>query len=80
MNRDYERHDMILWRSRWKPKQGEQFFYVTPEMLVGGDEYSIRDYDLKLMVEVGNCFRTITQASKALAMLKKTLKLFHQNN
>jgi hypothetical protein len=60
---------------RWKPKEGEvyYFFRMLPEIIINSYAWVDDDFD-RDMYKSGNCFRTKKEATEKLEAIKKILK------
>ena len=59
-------------QERWKPKEGELFFYIEIEISVVSDIWSGNEIDIALY-NIGNCFRTEQEAQKKVDKIKQIL-------
>lgn len=64
--------------SRWKPKQGEIYYFVSTFIgIVNFYIWEDDDFD-KHLYEIGNCFQTAEEAERILEKVKELFFNFHQ--
>ncbi len=68
---DAEKKKLVEWR--WKPKEGDTYYYVDGCTLVEDRTFEGRVFDER-HYEVGNCFRTREEAEAMAEKIKKLLK------
>lgn len=68
---DAEKKQFVEWR--WKPKEGDTYYYVDGCTLVEDRTFEGRVFDER-HYEVGNCFRTREEAEAMAEKIKKLLK------
>ena len=61
--------------ARWKPKEGEEFCFITHAGYVYCENYS--DKTNEDFWEFGNCFKTREETEQARDKVKETLLAFH---
>ena len=61
---------------RWKPKEGEEFCFITHAGYVYCENYS--DKTNEDFWEFGNCFKTREETEQARDKVKETLLAFHK--
>lgn len=68
---DSEKKQLVDWR--WKPKAGENYFFISSELFVevtSNDEFDLDEAHIRC----GNCFRTSDEAEAMAEKIKKLLK------
>ena len=70
--------DLPAEPERWKPKEGEEFCFITPAGYVYCENYSQKTNDD--FWEFGNCFKTHEETEQALDKVKQTLLAFHKEH
>lgn len=66
---DVEKQQLVNWR--WKPKDGETFYYFDEIGQILSDSYD--DFSNGPISDFGNCFRTREEAEAAAERVKKVL-------
>jgi len=66
---------------RWKPKEGESYWWLAVEKVVQEWTGNWRNHrDDQLRWELGNCFKTKAEAEQASERIKETLLAFHTDH
>ena len=65
--------------ARWKPEQGERYFFVGDNGFVNFTYWDSEEVDHDYY-NFGNVFQTEEEAEKALEMVKALLLSFHKDN
>ena len=66
---------------RWKPKEGESYWWLAVEKAVQEWTGNWRNHrDDQLRWELGNCFKTKAEAEQASERIKETLLAFHTDH
>ena len=66
---------------RWKPKEGESYWWLAVEKVVQEWTGNWRNHkDDRLRWELGNCFKTKAEAEQASERIKETLLAFHTDH
>lgn len=68
---DAEKKQFVDWR--WKPKEGEKYFFIFSRLSVGSTSNNGFESD-KARIRCGNCFRTYGEAEAMAEKIKKLLK------
>lgn len=68
---DAEKKQLVEWR--WKPKAGENYFFISSELSVEATSNDGFDLD-KAHIRCGNCFRTSDEAEAMAEKIKMLLK------
>jgi hypothetical protein len=64
---------------RWKPKEGESYWWLAVEKVVQEWTGNWRNHkDDRLRWELGNCFKTKAEAEQARDKMKETLMQSHE--
>ena len=66
-------------KERWKPKNGESYFFISGDGLVNLSDWDNDVFD-NYYYNFGNCFRTKEEAEKALERVKELLLSLNKNN
>ncbi len=70
----------LATRERWKPKEGESYWWLAVEKFVQAWTGNWRNYrDDWLRWELGNCFKIKAEAERAGAKLKEEFLDFHKH-
>lgn len=71
----------IVRDGRWKPKEGENYFWIAGDGVIMFEEWNRNHGDFENHTwEMGNCFLTREQAEQARDKVKETLINFHKEN
>ncbi len=63
----------ILRKTKWKPEEGERYYFVDEMMDVQSYHYESADLD-NFLITAGNCFKTQEEAHEMAAKFRKVLQ------
>ena len=74
----YDNNNLSIIKYTWKPNNGDSYWYVMSQGLINQTRFDYSNRFDKSRIDIGNCFKTESEAQKAADAFVKWFKTYRQ--